>query len=100
MILINDDIWIQVNDFEDVSNVIREYYNEDLADVLDEIVKKNEVMISDLKEEKEALLQEIDDLSDCIGERENRINEYSIQVEKLEDEISELKGDIERNENC
>ena len=87
MVLIND-TWVQINDFEDVSSVIREYYNEDLADTLDELVKKNEVMISELEEKKEALLQEIDDLSDCIGEREDRINDLQVKIDKLEDEIS------------
>lgn len=96
MILINDR-WIQIYDFQDVSNVIRTYYNSDLADALDEIVKESESIID---EEKNDLKQEIDDLSYCIGKREDRINEYSIQVRKLEDEISELKGDIEQNENC
>lgn len=97
MILIND-IWIQVYDFQDVSNVIRKYYNRDLADALDEIVKESEAIID---EEKNDLRQEIDDLIYCIGEREDRINEYSIQVRKLEDEISELKERRkERNENC
>lgn len=96
MILINDR-WIQIYDFQDVSNVIRTYYNSDLADALDEIVKESEAIID---EEKNDLKQEIDDLSYCIGKREDRINEYSIQVRKLEDEISELKGDIEQNENC
>ena len=63
MILIND-TWIQVCDFQDVSNVIREYYNNDLANALDEIVKESEAIID---EEKNDLKQEIDDLNYCIG---------------------------------
>lgn len=51
MVLVNN-IWIQVNDFEDLSNAIREYYNEDLADVLDNLIKKNEIMISEFEEKK------------------------------------------------
>ena len=48
MILIND-TWIQVCDFQDVSNVIKEYYNNDLANALDEIVKESEVIIDEEK---------------------------------------------------
>ena len=40
MILVNDN-WEQVNDLQDVSKIVREYFNEDLADELDKIIPKH-----------------------------------------------------------
>ena len=37
MVLINDN-WEEVRDLEDVSKIIREYFNEDLADEMDKTI--------------------------------------------------------------
>lgn len=43
--------WETLDTLEDVSRVIREYYNEELADELDGFIKEQEEYIVDLKNE-------------------------------------------------
>lgn len=43
--------WETVNNLRDVSRVIREYYNEELADELDKFIEEQEDEISYLKNE-------------------------------------------------
>ena len=43
--------WETVESLEDVSNVIREYYNRELADALDVFIDEQEGYIDDLKNE-------------------------------------------------
>jgi hypothetical protein len=43
--------WETVESLEDVSNIIREYYNRELADVLDVLIDEQEGYIDDLKNE-------------------------------------------------
>lgn len=40
MVLINDN-WEEVRDLEDVSKIIREYFNEDLADEMDKMIPEH-----------------------------------------------------------
>lgn len=47
MILIND-CWENVETLEDVSRVVREYYNRELADELDELIDARETEIAEL----------------------------------------------------
>lgn len=47
MILIND-CWENVETLEDVSRVVREYYNRELADELDELINARETEIVEL----------------------------------------------------
>lgn len=92
MILIND-IWHTVRDLEDISNLIREYYNRDLADEIDKLIPVH----SD--DEYDDLLSNYNDtsvenmnLSDELNVAKNRINE-------LEDKIAELDEKLEQKEN-
>ena len=40
MVLINDN-WEEVRDLEDISKMIREYFNEDLADEMDKMIPEH-----------------------------------------------------------
>lgn len=54
--------WKSINDFQDVSRIIREYYNPDLADELDGLINEIEVSSDDdIKrlEELENIIEEI-----------------------------------------
>lgn len=50
MILINN-CWENVETLEDVSRVVREYYNRELADELDELIDARETEIAELLSE-------------------------------------------------
>lgn len=43
--------WETVNDLRDISRIIREYYNRELADELDKLIEEQEAYIDDLKNE-------------------------------------------------
>ena len=43
--------WETVDNLRDVSRVIREYYNRELADELDNLIEEEEAYIDDLKNE-------------------------------------------------
>lgn len=43
--------WETVESLEDVANIIREYYNRELADALDVLIDEQEGYIDDLKNE-------------------------------------------------
>ena len=77
MILVNDN-WEQIYDLQDVSKIIREYYNRDLADELDKLIPEH------TDEEYEEL--------------EYEVREKSDKIESLEAEISNLENNIERLE--
>lgn len=51
MLLING-YWENVETLDDVSRVIREYYNRELADKLDELIDIQEFEIEELREYK------------------------------------------------
>lgn len=87
MVLVNDN-WEQVNNFEDISNIIREHYNYDLADELDKLIRTipehpdweyYEVKY-DLEEVEWAFSELID---------ENKF--LKEKIHRLEDKIKELK---------
>ena len=50
LILIND-CWENVETLEDVSRVVREYYNRELADEMDDLINAKEFEIEELMEE-------------------------------------------------
>ena len=43
--------WETIDDLRDVSRILREYYNRELADELDELIAEQEAYIDDLKNE-------------------------------------------------
>lgn len=85
MILINDN-WEQIYDLDDISKIIRENYNEDLADELDKLIPKH----TD---------EEYDALSECLEESEDYVRDLEDKEEKLEKEIEKLKDKIEELES-
>lgn len=83
MILVNGN-WEMVADVEDVSRVIREYYNSDLADELDKIVDN--------------LVQEIyssnTDYEDMLEYKNDVIDNLNYQIDALEEKIYELEEEL------
>ena len=58
MILIND-CWENVATLQDVSKVIREYYNRELANELDNLIDEKEFEIKGLEMEIDSLQEEL-----------------------------------------
>ena len=92
MILINN-TWIQVCDLQDVSDVIREYYNRDLADKMDKLIPiHSDDEYDNLLSATMILQLKNTNLSDELNIAKNRINE-------LKDKIIELEEKLEQKEN-
>ena len=89
MILINNE-WYNPKDLDDVSKIIREQFNYDLADKMDELMIQGE---SDYN--IDYLLSDISSLEMDIDSKDFEINELQGDVEKLQDEIEELNREIE-----
>lgn len=87
MILVNDN-WETVRDLQDVSKIIRENYNEDLADELDKLIIKH------TDEEFESLQWDYDRKCDKVTDLENEISELEKENEKLEEKVEELEDKI------
>ncbi len=89
MVLINDN-WENVRDLEDVSKIIREYFNEDLADEMDKLIPKHtDEEYKDLEWQLEDQNGEITSLEDENDTLENRIEVLEEKLEKLEEEMEE-----------
>ena len=86
MILVNNN-WEQIHDLQDVSKIIREYYNRDLADELDELIPKH------TDEEYEELEWKYGLEYDKVLELEDEIDELREEIETLEIKIEELEGE-------
>lgn len=89
MVLINDS-WEEVRDLEDVSKIIREYFNEDLAYEMDKMIPEHtDEEYRDLEwqlEEKDGDITSLKDENDTL---ENRIEILEEKIEKLENEMEE-----------
>lgn len=89
MVLINDN-WEEVRDLEDVSKIIREYFNEDLAYEMDKMIPEHtDEEYRDLEwqlEEKDGDITSLKDENDIL---ENRIEILEEKIEKLENEMEE-----------
>lgn len=89
MVLINDS-WEEVRDLEDVSKIIREYFNEDLADEMDKMIPEHtDEEYQDLEwqlEEKDGDITSLKDENDTL---ENRIEVLEEKIEKLEEGMEE-----------
>lgn len=87
MVLINDN-WEEVRDLEDVSKIIREYFNEDLADEMDKMIPEHtDEEYQDLEwqlEEKDGDITSLKDENDTL---ENQIEVLEEKIEKLEEEM-------------
>jgi len=87
LILVNDN-WEQVRDLQDISKIIRENYNEDLADKLDYLIPEHS------KEEYEGLRYDFDLKCEEISDLEDEISGLESENEKLENKIEELERKI------
>ena len=89
MVLINDN-WEEIRDLEDVSKIIREYFNEDLAYEMDKMIPEHtDEEYRDLEwqlEEKDGDITSLKDENDTI---ENHIEILEEKIEKLENEMEE-----------
>ena len=85
MVLINDN-WEEVRDLEDISKIIREYFNEDLADEMDKMIPEHtDEEYWDLEwqlEEKEGDITSLKDENDTL---ENRIEILEEKIEGLKE---------------
>ena len=91
MILVNDN-WEQVNDLQDVSKIIREYFNTELADELDKLIPEY------TDEEYEDLLCDYNMESDKVTDLENEISNLEKENKRLEEKVEELETKIEEIE--
>lgn len=82
MILINNEIWVNTYDLDDISNIIREYYNSDLADAMDELIPQH----TD---------EEYDELDDTINRQQIEVDSMEIEISNLESEIDRLQEQID-----
>lgn len=91
MVLI-DDNWEEVRDLEDVSKIIREYFNEDLADEMDKMIPEHtDEEYQDLEwqlEEKDGDIASLEDKNDTL---ENRIEILEEKIEELEEELDKYE---------
>lgn len=87
MVLINDN-WEDIRDLEDISKIIREYFNEDLADEMDKLIPKHtDEEYQDLEcdiEEKDSKIASLEDENDTL---EKRIEVLEEKIEKLEEKM-------------
>ena len=92
MILIKGD-WYKIKDLDDAIQLIREDYNYDLADRIDELV--NELNL-DHSSDMSDLQDECDMLENECANKEDRISTLEDEVESLNEKIEELME--EKNE--
>ena len=85
MILINDN-WEQVESLHDISKIIRQNFNAELADKLDLLIPEyTDEEYKDLQCDYENKCDKIDDL-------ENEVDDLEKEIERLESEIEELES--------
>ena len=84
MILVNDN-WEQIYDLQDVSKIIRENYNRDLADELDKLIPEH------TDEEYECLKEELWDKENIIDDLESELSTLELENEQLQRKINDLE---------
>lgn len=87
MILVNDN-WEQVRDLQDISKIIRENYNEELADELDKLIPEH------TEEEYKGLQWDFNLKCENISDLENEVSSLESENENLENKIEELESRI------
>lgn len=89
MVLINDN-WEEVRDLEDVSKIIREYFNEDLAYEMDKMIPEHtDEEYQSLEWDLVGKDNKIASLEDENDTLENRMEVLEEKIEKLEEEMEE-----------
>lgn len=95
MILVNEN-WEEVRDLQDVSKIIRESYNSDLADELDKLIPEHtSEEYHGLQCELEEKYSEISQLEDELSYKEGEIDRKDEEIEELEKRIRELESELE-----
>ena len=84
MILVNDN-WEQIHDLQDVSKIIKEYYNRDLSDELDKLIPEH------TDEEYEGLKEELWDKENIIDGLESELSTLELENEQLQRKIDDLE---------
>ena len=87
MILVND-YWEEVRDLQDVSKIVREYFNEDLADELDKLIPEH------TDDEYEGLQWDYDSKCDKVTDLENELSDLEKENKRLEEKVEELEDKI------
>ncbi len=91
MILVNDN-WEQVHDLQDISKIIRENYNEDLANELDDLIPEHsKAEYEGLRYDLDLKYEEISDLEDEISNLESENENLKNKIDELESKIAELE---------
>lgn len=88
MILVNDN-WEQIYDLQDVSKIIRENYNRDLADELDKLIPEH------TDEEYEGLKDELWEKENRIDDLEGELSTLELENEQLQRKIDDLEMQLE-----
>lgn len=88
MILVNDN-WEQIYDLQDVSKIIRENYNRDLADELDKLIPEH------TDEEYEGLKDELWEKENIIDDLESELSTLELENEQLQRKIDDLEMQLE-----
>lgn len=87
LIYIND-TWLPVQNIDDVSTIIREYYNKELADQMDKL------FLEHTNEEYDELRYELTHNGDVINIMQEEIFQLHYKIEKLEAQLSEANDKI------
>ena len=88
MILVNDN-WEQIYDLQDVSKIIRENYNRNLADELDKLIPEH------TDEEYEGLEDELWEKENIIDDLESELSTLELENEQLQRKIDDLEMQLE-----
>ena len=88
MIVVNDN-WEQIHDLQDVSKIIKEYYNRDLADELDKLIPEH------TDEEYEGLKEELWEKENIIDDLEGELSTLELENKQLQRKIDDLEMQLE-----
>ena len=83
MILVNGN-WEQIYDLQDISKIIKENYNEELANELDKLIPNH-------TEEYAELEKELEESEDMVRDLEKKVDCLECEIELLEERIAELE---------
>mgnify|MGYP004592267501 CR=1 FL=1 len=87
LIYINDK-WLPVENIDDVSTIIRKYYNTELADQMDRLIPEH------TDEEYDELEYKLTHKGDVINIMQEEIFQLNYKIEKLEAQLSETNDKI------
>lgn len=92
MISINGN-WEQVNNLQDVIRVVREYYNDELAKAMEDLIPEHtDDEYYELECELEEKYSEISELEDELSYKDGEIDSKDEEIEDLEKKIKELES--------